>query len=488
MEIAQLIIRDMNKEDIRHFKLYSTRMEYEYDRKDLQLFNLIKNNPLQYEDAMAMKALYKNGNRNAFYRIKHRLLNHLNKSLLLQYLDSNETILILTSMSLYHFHFSRNNFSAALYFLKKAERKANELESLELLDIIYSEFIKLFNISVDFNPETYILKQKQNAIKLEKLRQINQVLAMVSYRLKLTQNYADKNGSLNSLLQKTIRDFSKDKEIRNSKVLRLRLINVVSQSLLQKHDYKTLEEFLVKVYSELKTGKFFTKANHDNKLQILTFIVNSKFKNKKYKESLRFAGLLKTAMDEFDKLYFDKYLVFYTNALVMNYSITNPEIAIELLEEAVRVERNKKVSYYEMFVYLNLAILFFEKKDFDSSIKHMIKLDRMESFRKSDAVLRLKISVSELIIRFELAEWDMLEYRINQVMRNFKDLLKQENIHREKEMISIIKAMMKRGNTGMDKKLKLRIEKFAKLITRSNEQENDVIKYGSWLQEKLKAS
>ena len=80
METTQRIIASMNKEDIRHFKLYSTRMEYDYDRKDLQLFNLMKKEGEEFNDVTASKKLYPHGNRNAFYRMKHRLLNHLNKS------------------------------------------------------------------------------------------------------------------------------------------------------------------------------------------------------------------------------------------------------------------------------------------------------------------------------------------------------------------------------------------------------------------------
>ena len=484
METTQRIIASMNKEDIRHFKLYSTRMEYDYDRKDLQLFNLMKKEGEEFNDVTASKKLYPHGNRNAFYRMKHRLLNHLNKSLLLQYMDSNDNIEILTSFSLYHFHYSRNSFETAHYFLKKAERKAKQLESLELLDMIYSEFIKLFNVSVDFNPEEYIKLQQENAMKLVKLRQINQVLAMVSYRLKLSQNYGEGNQKLIQLLEKTMNDFSGDKEVRKSKVLRLRLINVVCQSLLQHHNYKTLETYLSKEFGLLMKEKFFNKTNHDNKLQMLTYLVNSKFKTQKYNESIQYADKLKQAMAEFDGMLKEKYLIFYTNALVMNYSITNPLKAIEILEETLRI-KSKQQGYYEMFVLLNLGILYFETMQFEKSIKCMIKLSVTDSFKKADRVLQLKVSIGELMIRFDLKEWDVLDYRIAQVKRNFTDLLKQEKFLREREMLLLIKSLNGKGGLKLNDKLQSRIKALIKQMSKSTAAENDVIKYVPWLQGKL---
>lgn len=485
METTQRIIASMNKEDIRHFKLYSTRMEYDFDRKDLLLFNLMKKDGEHYNDTSAARKLYPHGNKNAFYRMKHRLLEHLNKSLLLQYMDSHENIEILTSLSLYHFHFSRNSFETALYFLKKSERRAKQLESLELLDLIYGEFIRLFNVSVDFNPEVYITLQQENAQKLEKLRQINQVLAMVSYKLKLSQNYGEGNRQLMKMLEKTMSDYGKDKEVRKSKLLRLRLTTVVSQTLLQHHDYKTLEEYLSREFEVLSTENVFNKTNHENKLQMLTYLVNSKFKVGKYKESLLFAEKLKRGMEEFNGMLRDKYLIFYTNALVMNYSVTHPQKAIDVLEETLHNKQKLQAGYYEMFVLLNLSILYFEMKDFEKSIKCMIKLNTTDSFKKADRVLQLKISVGELMIRFELQEWDVLDYRIAQVKRNYKELLKMDGHKREFEMISLIAGMSRRGNKKPDEKLKKQIALLVNRMAKATVSDTEVIKYLPWLKEKL---
>src|SRR5947207_9934589 len=123
MDVLNAVISDMEKEDVRYYKLFANRMYYLHDRKDLQLFDEIYQGGDQFDEEKIMNRLYHRGDRNSFYRLKHRLLNHVNKSLLLQYSDTDEAINILSQVSLYKFHFYRNNYSAAKYLLQKAEKK-----------------------------------------------------------------------------------------------------------------------------------------------------------------------------------------------------------------------------------------------------------------------------------------------------------------------------------------------------------------------------
>ena len=176
MEIINQIVESMSKEDIRHYKLYASRMNYAHDRKDQELFNMMRLQGKDFEEAKALHKLYRSGDKNAYYRLKNRLLSHLNKSLLLQHMDHDESISILALLSLYMFHASRQNFEVARYYLARAERRALAIEYVELLDIIYSEFIKLSNEIIQVNPEIYIAKRKANNDKLYVLREIDQVL------------------------------------------------------------------------------------------------------------------------------------------------------------------------------------------------------------------------------------------------------------------------------------------------------------------------
>ncbi|MBL7893056.1 MAG: hypothetical protein JNL63_10525, partial [Bacteroidia bacterium] len=357
MDILNQIVLGLNKEDIRHFKLMAKRMHDHSDRKDIELFDYIRRMGEKYDEDKIVKKLYPSGDRNSFYRLKNRLIESINESILLLHYSKDDIIYVLHLLSLARYYFSINKHSLALRFIKKAEGNASAIEAYDLLDMIYGEYIKLSHEIVSVDPEVYIQKRKKNREKLFSLRQIDDILAAVIHRLKVTQNYSEKETPVLKLLEKTINDFSNDKDIKNSSVLRFKIYNAVSQVLLQKHDYISLENYLLTTYSAFKKENLFNRANHDVKLQMLTYIVNSLFKNKKFEQSLEYVGQLKTAMDEFNGLMRDKYQFFYHNSLVINYSVLDKDKAINILEELKENKKLYSASFYDMFIYLNLAIL-----------------------------------------------------------------------------------------------------------------------------------
>ncbi|MEI5617203.1 hypothetical protein WB403_49790, partial [Streptomyces brasiliscabiei] len=86
-------------------------------------------------------------------------------------------------------------------------------ENYELLDLIYANLVKLSNDVIAINPEEYIEKQSENALMLNRVRQMDQVLAALNYRIKVTQNFQKGNETLLKMVDKAVKEFSKDKSI-----------------------------------------------------------------------------------------------------------------------------------------------------------------------------------------------------------------------------------------------------------------------------------
>lgn len=482
MDILNQIVLGLNKEDIRHFKLMAKRMHDHSDRKDIELFDYIRRMGEKYDEDKIVKKLYPSGDRNSFYRLKNRLIESINESILLLHYSKDDIIYVLHLLSLARYYFSKNKHGLALRFIKKAEGNASAIEAYDLLDMIYGEYIKLSHEIVSVDPEVYIQKRKKNREKLFSLRQIDDILAAVIHRLKVTQNYSEKETPVLKLLEKTINDFSNDKDIKNSSVLRFKIYNAVSQVLLQKHDYISLENYLLTTYSAFKKENLFNRANHDVKLQMLTYIVNSLFKNKKFEQSLEYVGQLKTAMDEFNGLMRDKYQFFYHNSLVINYSVLDKDKAINILEELKENKKLYSASFYDMFIYLNLAILWFDKQNYQNAIRNLNKLYIHDSYKNADETLKFKITIAELIIRYELNDLDLLEYKIAQVRKQFKKLFKRPEHKREVELISIISQMITAGFLKFNKKL---LEKVKLFIQNDVLEDAEIIKYNNWLSSKI---
>lgn len=484
MDILNQIVLNLNKEDLRFYKLFSGRYSKGEDRKDLVLLDYIRDSEDHYDDDEIFGKLYGKRDKNALYSLKNRLTHDVSRSLTVQYCYKDELLYIHHLLFLVRLFFMRNQFTVAQHFLKKAEGEARRIENYELLDIIFGEYIKLSHELLDIDPEKYIREREEVRKISASILEVDNVLAAVYYRLKTSQNFSEKGNPLLKMLEKTVDTFSKDKSVKKSPKLRFKIYSAVTQILLQRHEYETLEEYLLKTYKEFMRDELFNKENHNIKLQMLHYMVNVIFKNKKYQDSLLYAETMNEAMQEYDKLLYDKFVFFYYNSLVINYSVLDKDKAISVLEEVLENKTLKNTPFYELFVYLNLAILWFEKKDFHVSVKFLNKLYLHPEFKNADPGLKFKISIAELIIRFELLDFDYLEVKIKQVKRQFKALLSDPANAREKTFLSILAKMTHSPQLRSNKPLMAAIQKF----TSAKEDvlnDTEVINYSSWLKAKI---
>ncbi len=485
MDILNHIINGLNKEQVRFFKMYLSRIETEDDRKDVLLFDYIRRSGENFDEEKIFTRLYKSKEKNSFYRLKNRLMREVNKSLTIQHFDDETIVYIFRLLALVKFYLNKNSIKPANYFLRKAESKAQSIENHELLDIIYGEFIRLSREMISINPEEYIEKRKENQKKLNSVRAIDDILAAVTYRLKVTQNYTAGENPILNLLEKTINDFTADKTLLRSPQLRFRIYNAVSQVLLQKHQYKVLEDYLLKTYRTFLKEKLFSKNNHDSKLQMLVYIINSLYKNGKLNKSLEFAEVLHKSMKEFGNMLYDKYLFYYYNSQVINYSQLNGARAIEILEELKENDKLKSNLFYQRFIYLNLFTIWFDLKDFHKAAKNLTKLYMLKDYKEADASLRFKIAIADLITRHELGDTDTLEYKMKQVKKDFKELIQLPELESEKKLIEILQ-LMTTSNQSRKKSLPARIKSFLKEKQTIPSEDAGLINYHNWLKEKTK--
>lgn len=481
MDILNQLINGLNKEEVRFFKMYINRFEKTENRKDVQLFDYIRKSADRFSDEIIFKKLYQPKEKNSYYRLKNRLIREVNKSLTLQHFDDDTVVYIFRLLALVKFYLNKNALKPAYFFLCKAEKKANETENLELLDIIYGEYIRLSREMTSINPEFYIQRRKQNSEKLNQLRVIDDILAVVTYRLKITQNLSSKDDTVISLLQKTTDSFIGDPKVIKSPLFRFRIYNAISQLLLQTHQYILLEDYLLKTLKIFNQEKLFTKNNHETKLQLLVYLVNSLYKNNKLKKSLEYTNILHNEMKAYNNLFYDKFLFYYFNALVINYSKTDKQKEIITLQE---MEQNEKINanfFYRQFILLNFALAYFDQKEFTMSAKSFTRLQMMPDYKETDESLRMKVAVAELMTRYELSDYNTFEYKLKQFKKDFKSGLNILENKPEKLMSEILNLMMSISNRK-NKAIELRI---AQLKTLSNDEDRcGLINYIDWLQEK----
>jgi hypothetical protein len=87
--------------------------------------------------------------------------------------------------------------------------------------------------------------------QLNKLREMDQILAAVVYRLKLSQAKGVRMKYTVQLLDDISKKYSADdKSYKQSKTFQTKIYRAVSQILLQRHNYIELEGFMVSIYKK----------------------------------------------------------------------------------------------------------------------------------------------------------------------------------------------------------------------------------------------
>ncbi|MCK6650099.1 MAG: hypothetical protein L6Q66_10630, partial [Bacteroidia bacterium] len=99
-----------------------------------------------------------------------------------------------------------------------------------------------------------------------------------------------------------------------------------------------------------------------------------------------------------------------------------------------------------------------------------------------DEAFRLKLSIFELIIRFELEDIDYLERKIDRVIKEYKQLLKRIEYKHQHSMIGLIRSMVVSDHFKKDKKVLVLAKK---LMDETIQNESNIVNYGNWIKNKF---
>ncbi len=485
MDILNNIISVMNKEEVRNFKLWLNSTNASDERKDILLYDYIRKAGDKYDEDFIFKKLYLKGDKNSFYRLKNRLLEDLGYNLTLLHFEKHESNSLYLLLSLYNIFISRSQPDIALYYLKKAEKRASKTENFELLDVIYANFVKLSGDNAEINPEIYIQQRKENAVKLNKIRETDQVLAAVNYRLRLSLNYGKRDVGLLKLLDNTIKEFAQDETISRSKTFQTRIFKAVSQLLIQSHNFVELEKFMINTYKKFVDEKWFDKSNHETKIQILIYIVNATFKNRKHTLSLDYAETLGEELSGFNNMLHNKYLIFYYQALVINYAQIDLARGLKALDEAESEMKAMKNSYNDFFILLNRASLLFYQRKTNEAIRNLVKLYINDHYKKTDVSFKMKIAIAECIMQYESDDDLNTLKRLEQVKKQYKDQLNLDDFKRERFILKLIPEMIDSKNLTKDNKLVNQMKRFVLAPVKESVEDAEVLRYRDWLAPKV---
>ena len=411
------------------------------------------------------------------------MLLEINNSLVQFYFHETDVNYIYSELSLFKLFIARNEFSIAHYHLQKAEKRAITINDFLLLDVIYSEFVQLSTYYGNTKPTVYLQKRSDNNKQLTAIRMLDEALTIMLYELDRNQTFGQSNTQTTKQLNTAIKRFESQKEYNNNTAFKAKLFLAVSQLLISKKDFKTLEAYTIKVFTEFSSKKYFTKSNHDIKLQMLRYICNALFINKKHTEALNYCKLFYTAIKEHNKLLYDKNIFFYYNALANNYSALDPQKAVSVLNEA---KKNKAIINHPShlgFVYFNLAGAYFELKQPKIALKNILSIINHPVFNNLSSEFKIQILIFEILHRIELKDLDYALKQINILLKTYRIFLILPDFTLENELLRLLKLLILKHNFMKNKiseKLVLNFDSYIKSKT-----SKIFVNYSKWLKEHL---
>lgn len=242
---------------------------------------------------------------------------------------------------------------------------------------------------------------------------------------------------------------------------------------------------MLATYQRFLSEKWFDKSNHETKIQMLIYIINATFKNRKFRESLDYAEALGEELSAFSDLLYKKYVFFYYNALVINYAKTDIVRGVKALEEAEREMKGIKNSYYDFFILLNKATLLFYQRKNNEAIKNLVKLYLNEHYKKTDTSFKVKIAAAECIMQFESGDNESAIKRVEQVRKQFKDELESDDFKRERFILKILPDIIGVKELPSNVRIYNQIRKFVNADVAESVEDGEILRYRAWLAPKV---
>ena len=481
MDVLQDLIKSLEKEELKSYKLFTKRTHNFENRKDIELFDSIKKQGDE-SDKYHFNVIYKGTKPDAkYYRLKNKIADDI--GIVLSNLNhkksETDTIHLIGLAKIFN---SKQKTNLALHYLKLAERRAIDKEEYALLEAIYEQMVRMSIKNTEESPTRIIEKRNENSQRLKLLQDLENNLAVLSHEVKTTQNLTTKK-EITSWLNHTLKNTIKLSYVKNSAQLRIKIFQNLSRLMLLLKDYAALEAYLKSCLLEFENDKLFIKQTHEVKLQLLVYLCNASYMLDKHPQSIQYANVLHKAIFEFDKALYNQYIFYYYNILVNNYSKTNTLKAIDTLEEAQNEKQIKNNPNQYFYVLNNLAILNFDLKKHKQASKFFSQMYVSQNFKSFDKSFIVKLQVFELINRVELQDYELCDKQLNQLYKLIQDVKEKESIKIDMAVLDLINKFLNESENRW-RPLKTNIQAFVKKFQNPKDGAG-LINYAQWIETKI---
>lgn len=479
------LIKSLSKEEKRSFQLFLNRNQKHGSSKRVQeLFNLA-NRSSNSSDEFLQQKLYPSGKKGAYYVLKNKLIENLEKSLFLSHISYSDRIKLIYQVGVAKIYINKLLFKEAYVLLKKVEKQARKEGYFDLLLIVYFEITGIAMEYQEVDLGHYLNKQVEALEQYKDILQLDQLLKHIAYKL-IKSNYAIKDLQLNDTLEEIQQKLQLNPKLLQSAKIQFEIHNCIKRTLLQNQNFEELESYLISSFHEFEERQLFNKDALAYKIVHQVWIINCMFKNFKFAATASYIDQLHQSLLSNNKNNYNQYIWTYYQCQYTHYFYSNQlKEAIQLLTKIEDEKHHKGLPFYDVFVQLNLTTIHYCNGQLSLAMKRLALLFIKDTYASLSIEIKFRLALVEIILHFDNEDYDFLEYRIREIKKSFRKLLQQSDYQREKEFIKIIWKCLNLAVPFEQKKI---IELCTTFVSASPSFEpgsNEAINYQFWIQSKL---
>jgi hypothetical protein len=446
----------LTSDEVRRFKILSNRFKAEDEKKLIVLFDTIRSEKYAGEEHLIVSELYEANNaqtRNRYYRLRNKLLENIEKSLVFYHFKYKDSIHAYYDIQLSIMFRERGAYQLSLYFLKKAERKARDLDQFNILEQIYQEYTQLAIKDIEINIEEILERRKSNLEKVRIQRRNTEAIALITQQLKKS-NFSKDRDSVIDLLEKTRKHIEKTAEIFHSSEGRIQIFRTVSALLLQKEAFDQLASYTEKTIGEFEQAGLFNNDNHSERLLMRLWLVNSLFKTMRLAEASTQLETFEKEMSMYRKQNYFTYLFHFLNTKInVAKCLGNFEEAADLIREGLAVKELRSEPSHETFLMRSQADLQFLTGDYKGADETVQGIKKLAGYRLLNEDAAMYLDIFQFVLRLELGDHEFISQNFKPLCKTYKKALKNP-LH---ERINIFLEILEKLNKAADKGKKANI-------------------------------
>jgi hypothetical protein len=490
MDTLEKLIQTLTPQESRDFKFFLNRYpnphadENSPERKDCMLYDIIRSEEVTDSDNIMMEIYGTLKEKNAYHLLRKRLRIQIEDFIFLYKKDENVSFHVSKFVSI-ALNFLKNKvYKEAWYYFRKAEEKALESRSYDLLNHVYNVIMSNYKtawMAETFLDITLLLERSEKNLQ-QTYYFTNQKMALLHF-YSLTRNRLIKIDptitSIDKVANEILKRYSLNKNEKTDTNLPVQMALLTAEVFIKNKKYALWEKFLISKYHEFEKKQVFNNSNIPTKKNFIYQICGALIQNKKYETAEKYVfDLIKLAREgEFPSTFFCKELLFeiyFKNGRI--------EKAGHILKEIEKTSVNKPDIY---LFYYDIIHYYFSTKQFRDAIKYFSKIQFTDkvfiSVYGDDGILNKEIA--ECIPHYELENYDFVLSRINFIEKKYRKFLEDGEHKKEAQLLSILKQLARKPELIKDKKFIQEASKFKNLksLVEVGNINNEVINYSAWL-------